>query len=381
MAGTRDYDNITEVTSEQTLAVVETPSQELDSPNSSNETVYVNPKWNEYLGYYRQNQGGSKAAIRKYSTWIVGKGFKADKATKLKLGKIRGNGKDTFDAIMENALRMKKVNGDSFAEIIKDTRGRLINLKPLNPGKTRTISNAQGIIIGYEQIDNEGKAFGKRMEPKKILHLMNDRDGDEGHGVSVYEGSTKMLDMIQQLDDDMTIVFHRYVFPLMLFKAKTDDPTELAKLEAKLENSIKKGRSMVIPEDALDGDAFKIPQFSTLNPLDWRKEWKSEAIKDLGIPELVLGSADGTVDASAKMVYLAFQQTIEDEQRELEQQLKLQLGIEVKFKFPARIEENLGEDEGKDGAINTGKKSEVQVTSIKKDDGKNPSNSSAKATL
>ena len=160
----------------------------------------------------------------------------------------------------------------------------------------------------------------------------------------------------QQLDDDMKVVFHRYVMPLMLFRARTDKPAELAKLKAQLKDALDNGQyGLLIPEKALDGDAFKIPQFSTLNPLDWRREWKGEAIKDLGIPELVLGSAERTTDASSKMVYLSFQQTIEDEQRDTEQQLKAQCGIELEYNFPARIEENLGEDEGKDGDINTTK--------------------------
>ncbi len=380
MVGTRDYDNVAVTESDQSLSVVETPSQELDSPSQGQETTWVNSNWTTYNGYYRQNQGGSKAAIKKFAMWIVGKGYKADKATTTKLGKIKGNGKDTFDSIIENALRIKKINGDSFAEIIKDTRGRLINLKPLNPGSTQVVANSKGMIVGYEQLNQDGKVIGKRFDVKNILHLCNDRDGDEIHGVSVYEGSTKMLDSIQQLDNDMAIVFHRYVMPLMIFKLTTDKATEIAKYKAQLKESLNTGQSLIIPKDAVDADTFQIPQFATLNPLDWRKEWKSEAIKDLGIPELVLGSADGTVDASAKMVYLAFQQTIEDEQRELEQQLKSQLGIDIDFNFPARIEENLGEDEGKDGDINTTKKSEVQVTSIKKD-GKNPSNSTTKATL
>jgi len=90
--------------------------------------------------------------------------------------------------------------------------------------------------------------------------------------------------------------------------------------------------------------------------------------------------AAGTTEASSKMVYLAWQQVIETEQNYLEKQIKLQLGLDVTFEFPARIEENLGEDEGKDKPINKTSRAEMEVTTISKGD-KNPSNSSTTATL
>ena len=89
-----------------------------------------------------------------------------------------------------------------------------------------------------------------------------------------------MLDRIEQLDQDMKTVFHRFVMPFLIFNAKKDKTAELAKLTLSLTTGLNKGKGLVIPEKALDLADFKVPQFSTLNPIDWRKEWKSEAIKD-----------------------------------------------------------------------------------------------------
>lgn len=384
--GTRDYNNLQQIGAEQDLSIVTEPSQSLDVAGDNDETVWDNNNWAKYNGYYRQNQGGSKAAITQYATWIVGRGFTTDEATKKRLEKIRGNGTDTFKGILKNALRVKKVGGDSFCEVITSdnkaptANGRnIINLKPMNPGTTRIIANEAGITIGYEQT-KEGETDGKRLETWQVFHLSNDREGSEIHGISVYEGSTKMLDRIQQLDEDMTIVYHRFVMPFLIFKAKTDKPAELAKLQTLLKTGLNKGQGLIIPDKALDTDDFKIPQFSTLNPLDWRKEWKSEAIKDLGMPELHLGSADGTNDASAKMVYFQFEQPVADEQDELEQQLLIQLKITLTLIKPLSIEDNEKEQSSKDGNIIGEKKSETATTTIKKED-KNPSNSSVKKKL
>jgi len=385
--GTRDYDNVEVMNdTDGTLALVTTPSQDLDS-TSKEESGYVNPNWSEYNGYYRKNQGGTKAAITQYAVWIAGRGFDTEEAIQKRLDKIKGNGSDTFKGILKNMLRVKKVNGDSFAEIVTSNKkapeanGRnLINIKPLNPGKTKIIQNTAGIILGYEQTDEKGNKVGKRLNPWQIFHLSNDREGDEGHGISVYEGSTKMLDKIEQLDQDMTVVFHRYVMPFLIFKAKTDKEAELAKLSASLTTGLNKGKGLVIPEKALDTADFKIPQFATLNPMDWRKEWKSEAIKDLGMPELHLGNAGGTNEASSKMVAFTFEQPVADEQEELEQQILQQLNIKGKLVPPLSIDDSVSEDENKDGNLSGEKKSELKTTPSKKED-KNPSNSSVKKKL
>jgi len=249
----------------------------------------------------------------------------------------------------------------------------------MNPGTTRIVANTQGITIGYEQT-SKGEKIGERLEPWQVFHLSNDREASEMHGISVYEGSTKMLDKIEQLDQDMTVVFHRFVMPFLIFKAKTDKEAELAKIAISLTTGLNKGKGLIIPEKALDTADFKVPQYSTLNPLDWRKEWKSEAIKDLGMPELHLGNAGGTNEASSKMVAFTFEQPVADEQEELEQQILQQLNITLKLVEPLSIDDSVSEDEEKDGNLSGEKKSELKTTPAKKE-GKNPSNSSVKKKL
>ena len=98
------------------------------------------------------------------------------------------------------------------------------------------------------------------------------------------------------------------------------------------------------------------------------------------MPELHLGSAEGTNDASAKMVYFQFEQPVADEQEELEAQILSQLKFVLKINKPLSIDESVSEDEGKDGNLSGEKKSEIKKTPVKKE-AKNPSNASVKKKL
>ena len=360
MAGTRNFDNIETGNPDQTLELVEDPNQETDG-TTDGETSFQNTNWTKYNGFYREYQI-IQAVIDKMALWTVGKGFKADKKTEKTLENIRGFGKDTINNILENMIRIYLINGDSYAEIIRDKSGKLINLKPLNPGKMKIIANSKGIITRYELT---GKGEDEPFKPEKIFHLCWNREADEIHGISILEAINDTLKKGKQLDEDMEKVFHRYVMPLLKWSLDTDDEIEIAKMKVLGDKAVNEGRGIYIPKGAVEVDAITIPQFSTLDPLKWKQEWNQEIIASVGVPELVLGRATDITKASAKMVYLEFQQTIERNQRFVEAQIKAQLELEIELEFPARIEENLGEDEGKDGAINTGKKSEVSIKTEK----------------
>ena len=136
--------------------------QTLDSAQDQKDTEYINQRWGQQLGYYKSIPE-LKAAIDTKARWIVGKGFKSHEITEIALSAIKGFGKDVFNSILENQVRVKEIGGDSFAEIIRDEEGNLINLKPISPGSIKTIANRAGIISRYEQIDRPSKSFPRRI--------------------------------------------------------------------------------------------------------------------------------------------------------------------------------------------------------------------------
>jgi len=344
---------------DQSLSIQTTASEDVDRAGIDTDVKWVNDKWETYNGYYKKHIS-TKSVMNKVGMWSVGKGFKADTRTTKILEKIKGWGKDTFNEIIDNQVRVKHINGDSYAEIVKE--GKIINLKPLNPGSMGHIINSQGILEGYKQrlVNGEEKPF----DLDQIFHLCLNRTADEIHGTGDIETLMTFLDKIKQLDEDMAVMFHRFVVPLVIWKLNTDDPTAMATFKAQEKSAWNTGDNLIIPNTAVDYSLLEagVGVGKVIDPMVWRNKWTEEVIKGGGVPALIMAIEAGTTEASAKMVYLAWQQVIEKEQRDVEAQIKSQLGLEIKFEFPARIEENLGEDEGKDGAINKGKRSEVEIT-------------------
>lgn len=365
-------DNIKSTTTseglDQNLKIQTTEPEDVDRAEANTKTIWVNDEWETYNGYFKKHIS-VKSVMIKLGMWSVGKGYKADKRTTNILDKIRGWGKDTFNGIIANQIRVMHINGDSYAEIIEDDSGKLINLKPLNPGSMGHVINPQGILKGYKQRLLNGTE--KFMALEKVFHLCLNRTADEVHGTGDIEALITFLDKIKQLDEDMTVMFHRFVVPLIIWKLNTDDPTAIAAFKASEKIALNKGDNLFIPEQAVDWSLMEPGKGvgNLLDPMDWRNKWTEEVIKGGGVPALIMAIEAGTTEASAKMVYLAWQQVIEDAQRTIEDQIKAQLDLTIKYEFPARIEENLGEDEGKDGDINTSKKSEVKITTKKIDQG------------
>lgn len=363
---------------DQTLKIQTTDSEDVDRTEENTKTLWVNENWETYNGYYKKHIA-TKSVINKLGMWAVGKGCKTKKNSQKKiLEEIRGWGKDTFNEVIDNSVRIKHVNGDSYAEIIttdneliKTNGSNLLNLKPLNPGSMGHVVNSQGMLVGYKQklIDGTEKSY----QLEQIFHLCLNRTADEVHGTGDIQSLTTFLDKIKQLDEDMAVMFHRFVVPLVIWKLNTDDATAMATFKTQSKKARNGGDDMVIPDTAVDWSLLEPGKGvgKVIDPMTWRNKWTEEVIKGGGVPALIMAIEAGTTEASSKMVYLAWQQVIEKEQRDLEAQIKAQLKIEVEFDFPARIEENLGEDEGKDGDINTTKKSEVKITTKKINEGNN----------
>ncbi|MCK9595424.1 MAG: phage portal protein [Candidatus Omnitrophica bacterium] len=296
------------------------------------------PDFNKWHGYYEEVSIFG-ALVDILASWTVGKGFKGQEKEINKIKNIKGWGKDDINSIFENQLRTALICGDSFAEIIKDKAGRITNLKPINPGTIKIIVNDNGILDRYEQyitISGQKKMVNK-FEPKQIFHLCWNRLADEIHGKSLAKRAEPIIKQIKQLQEDLGIRFHRIVRPLRLFVANTDDTTTLTEVEAKLNSSYKNCEIIVIPDKTLEEkDGAAIP--SAVDAIQYLNNLLRNFVSACNCPEVIIGWSEGTTDASAKIVYLAFQQPTERKQKFMEEQIRLQLGIEINFEFPASLE-------------------------------------------
>ncbi len=311
----------------------------LSVANASEENLeeYI-PNWKKWKGYY-DSVPQLRAVIHKKAMWTSGKGFSADEKTKRALEKINGFGKDSFNSILFNQIVSYTICGDSFAEIVRNN-GRLVNLKPINPGNVKIIGSEFGRLKRYELWSGGKKTDSFATD--EILHMPWNRLADAIHGTGTVEGVEDIILFHKEAMADMKIVFHRYVKPLIISSVDTDDENEIAAYKTKLEKSIQLGENLVVPKGTVDSiERVSIPQYSTLDPLPWINMLDYQFMRAEGVPEVILGSGKETTEATSKILYLAFQQMIEWNQLFVEECVKSQLEIKINLKFPANIAPDL----------------------------------------
>lgn len=254
-----------------------------------------------------------------------------------------GNGFDTPEDILYNLFRMGKIAGVSIAEKININKKGVVNLKPLNPGTIKIMANEKGFISKFEQMQPPISHDGKQAKPQtftkdQIFYIAWNRIGDEIIGISTIEKLLKIIDYRHQAMEDLAEVFHRYVVPFWLFYADTDDEEEIERWNAKVKKIVKERDFMTIPKETIDKhERLAVPQFSTLDPLNWIKHLERYFLMCEGVPELIAGIGRETADASSRMIYLAWRIITIANQKILEKQIKAQTGIELTLPRPINI--------------------------------------------
>ncbi len=326
-------------------------TQVLDVAGNQKETIWQNPKHSQQLGYYKEIPE-LKSAIDAKAKWTIGRGFTANDRDTVTLENIRGYREDTFNIILKNMIIAKQITGDSYAEIIRDREtGRLLNLKVLNSGAMRIVYNRQGTIEKYQypkfKVEGKEQEFDE-FEPQEILHFVNNRIENEIHGTSIIDSVESIILKRNEALDDYQKVLHRNVYPVKIWYLDTDDPTEIQKFIAKIELTTKDKENIFVPKGQVEVDVSSIAPNSTLNPMPFITLLSNFFFQAVGIPQIVLGGSQEFTEATAKISYLAFQQSVEDEQREIEAQIWSQLAIRINLIFPASLENELLSDKAKD---------------------------------
>lgn len=326
---------------------------QLDSATGQQETEWTNTRGQEYYGYFEKVPDLKSAIIMK-AIWIVGRGWITDPRNKLKLELISGWGKDTFDDIIFNLLIQMKVWGNSYAQIItKDGKllsegGQLVNLKPLDPGAMKHIANSDGRLKRFELLSKNKNGIPRKFKPEEIFYLANNRVGDQIHGISDIEVMEKTILADEESFDDIKKAAHRQARPLLMFKIGTDNESKINTFIEKMDKATNKGENIYVPDDenAIRWEVIKTELGATL--LAWRDDIRNKFYRTIGLPQIVPGAGGQSTESESKVIYLAFEQIVEREQRFIEQQIWSQLGIKINFIPPASLLNNLNTDQNKD---------------------------------
>jgi len=332
-----------------------------DGATDQKETTWVNDRWTIQLGYYKSIPE-LKTSIDALARWTIGKGFKSNEITEMALSAIKGHGKDTFNTILENQTRVTKIGGDSYAHIIRDDEDNLVNLKPLTPETMQIVANREGLIIRYEQLNRKTKKATKEFTPEEIFHLSRNRTADEIHGESIVDAVEETILALNEAKTDYKKLLHRNVFPIIKWELDTDDPTKIAEFKVKADKAHSQGENIFIPKGAVTAEVVAVAGNATLNPLPWISKLTNDFYQDIGVPQIINGGSIEITEASAKIAYLAFEQTIEEEQLYIEEQVLAQLNLEIQLEFPATLQNEMLSDSSKSETMQASTPEDTSVT-------------------
>ena len=185
-----------------------------------------------------------------------------------------------------------------------------------------------------------------------MFHLPRNRRGDEIHGRSMIQVLVNLILAKKEALADMKTLMHWHVKPRWKHRLKTDVPVEIAAYKAKQDKAKAGGEDIYEPFDVAESELLAVPQNATLNPMANINYLDAEFYKASGVPQFIVGGGTGFTEASEKIAYLAWQQTVEKMQLFIEEQILSQLNLVVEFDFPASLENELLSDNKKDGAQN-----------------------------
>ena len=332
-----------------------------DGPLDQDETEYINFNWTKQLGFYKKIPE-LKSAIDAKTKWTIGKGFTSNEITEMAFLSINGHGKDSFNSILKNQDKVMEIGGDSYAEIIRDEDTKLINLKPLNPEFIKIVAGRNGMIKRYEQINRITKKKIQSWPPEQIFHLSRDRVADEIHGVSVVDAVEETMIARNEAIRDYRKLLRRNVYPVRVHYVDTDDPTEITNYKAKADKIQYEGENFIVPKGAVEIEISAVATNQTLNPLPWINVLTQNFYQEVGVPQIIVGGAQEITEASAKIAYLAWEQTVEDKQLYLEEQVLAQLNLEINLEFPASLQNELLSDNRKGETMQASTPEDTSIT-------------------
>jgi hypothetical protein len=148
---------------------------------------------------------------------------------------------------------------------------------------------------------------------------------------------------------DMKKLMHRNIIPVRFYHVDTDDTTKIANFKTKIDAAVKNQENIIIPKGTVEVEQSSVAPNSNLNPLPWIQQLNTYFFQATGVPDIVVGGTGAITEASAKIAYLAWQQTIEEEQLFIEEQVLGQLNLEIQLEFPASLENEALSDKPKEG--------------------------------
>ena len=212
------------------------------------------------------------------------------------------------------------------------------------------VQNDRGRGKRYEQA-SKVMAPNKKFAPDRIFHLSRKRIADEIHGISVVPSVEWIILARNEAMNDWKRVLHRNVDPLWIFHLDTDDTSKISAFKTKMDNARGSGENMYIPKGAVVPELVATATNSSLNPLTWINQLNDYFFQAVNVPQIIIGNAKEFTDASGKIVYLSYEQSVKGEQLYIEEQVLSQLNLYIELTFPATLQNELISSREKDSDL------------------------------
>lgn len=309
---------------------------------------YANPNWSRNLGYVKRIPE-LRGIVESFSNWVCGLGFAAAEPYKSTLEHFTGNGKQTAEEIFLELYVTMLVNGDAFAEIIyddKETRKNIVNLKVMNPARTRIHINEKGIIDHYEEYDPKKREVKHKFDVKDIFHISVGRLANEVHGTSPIDSCIWIVDARNEAMEDKRRLMHRSA--IRVIEVDVDQTDRLATLKEQYAQAIKNGEVLIVPKDNVTFP--DVPPISTAEHSDWIRYLENQFYLAMNYPKIIAGGSQEYTEAASKMGHLTFEVPHKSARNKYERQIWQQLQLKLDFDEPPSIKDEVATSE----AANTG---------------------------
>jgi len=308
--------------------IVESMALDIANADGSETFVYYDKAIENFGYYFHHPQVASRTNA--LCTWAYGQGWTTDDANlKVILPKISGNGKETFDEIIWNHGNVKLGHGDAFIEIIRTEQNKLANLINISPERVKTVFKGNR-ILRYEIYN--GKKWVKKTT-QQVFHSMNKKIGDHTIGTGEIQSNKNVNDAMIEAFEDERIIKHRDK-ALGIVYYKTNNTGKISYANTQIANAVKNGEMVGLPEDTAKIEPY--PSKSSEDRQNWLSYVENLGYQTSGTPRSIVTS-DGTSEVGGINGHLIFEPIYGKEQLDMENGLRLQVGIDIKFNRPPSL--------------------------------------------
>lgn len=308
--------------------IVESMALDVANADGSETFVYYDKAAENYGYYFNHPQVAS--SINSIPIWAFGQGWTSeDPLMRVILPKIDGNGKENFDAIIQNHSRVEIGHGDAFAQIIRNDQETLVNMINISPERVKTVY--VGLRIKRYEIYNGSKWVKKKV--REIFHTFNKKMGDSTSGTGQIQTNKKVNDAMIEAFEDERVIKHRDK-ALGIVYYKTNNTGKIEYVNTQIEKAVKNGEMVGMPEETAKIEPY--PSKSSEDRQNWLQYVENLGYQTGNTPRSIVTS-DGTSEVGGINGHLIFEPIYGERQLAMENALLQQVSIKIKFTRPPSL--------------------------------------------